>query len=65
VRGDVINAAAMLERTSEGKIRLLYLSQTNLFVNAPKMILEPFMTKSTKTWYDNVNKFYQKNFKKL
>ncbi len=58
VRGEVLNAAAVMERTPEGKIRLLYLSQTKLFINAPKMVTEPFMTKSTKTWYDNVNKFY-------
>jgi len=29
------------------------------------MVLDPFMAKATKSWFDELNKFYVKNHKKL
>ena len=65
VRGDVIISISKLERLDDGKIKLTFLSKCNMFMNVPKAISDPFLAKTTKTWYDSIKKHYMKNHKKL
>jgi hypothetical protein len=65
VRGLVNLSVSKIERLPNGKIKLQYLTETNLFMQVPKAIQDPFLIKSTKAWYDNLKKFYTKNYKKL
>lgn len=65
IRGDVVMSISKMERLPDGKIKLVYLTETNLFMQVPKAIQDPFLSKSTKAWYDNLKKFYTKNYKKL
>ena len=58
-------SVSKMERLPNGKISLIYLTETNLFMQVPKQIMDPFLVKSTKAWYDNLKKFYTKNYKKL
>ena len=65
VRGEVPISVSRMERLPDGKIKLIYLTEINPFMQVPKQIQEPFLVKSTKVWYDNLKKFYTKNYKKL
>ena len=65
VRSDVIISISKLERNDDGKIKLTFLSKCNLFMNVPKQIMEPFLVKGTKSWYDSIKKHYTKNHKTL
>ena len=65
VRAESMISIAKMERLPDGKIKLVFISQCNLFMKVPKSIMEPFLSKATKNWYDNVRKHYAKNHKTL
>jgi len=65
VRAESELSIAKMERMPDGKIKLVFISKCNLFMRVPKSVMEPFLSKATKSWYDNVKKHYAKNHKTL
>jgi len=65
IRADSEISVAKMERMADGKIKLVFISKCNLFMKVPKSVMEPFLSKATKTWYDNIKKHYAKNHKTL
>jgi len=56
VRVDVIYSCCVIERESqnEDKIKFTYLTNMNFFLDLPNMVIEPFVTKGSKAWFENV-----------
>jgi hypothetical protein len=65
IRADSILSVSKMERLDDGKIKLVFLSKANPFVNVPRSIMEPFLSKSSKSWLDSIKKHYTKNHKTL
>jgi hypothetical protein len=45
IRGNVIISVSKMERMPDGRIRLVYLTEIDLFMQAPKAIADPFLVK--------------------
>jgi|LakMenEpi03Aug12_release.lakeMendotaPanAssembly.Ray.scaffolds.fasta_scaffold2128536_1 hypothetical protein len=56
VRVDVIYSWCVIERDSnnDDKIKLTYVTNMNLFLDLPNMVIEPFVSKAAKAWFENV-----------
>ena len=67
IRADSIISVSKVERAPDGKIHVTYLTQCNMMLDyaIPKAVVDPFMVKATKQWYQNLDKHYTKNHKRL
>ena len=54
-----------MERTEDGKIKVTFISKSDIKMKIPKSIMDQFVQKGLKKWYDDVKKHYIKNHKKL
>jgi hypothetical protein len=56
VRVDVIYYWCVIERDSknEDKIKFTYMTNMNFFLDLPNMVIEPFVSKASKAWFENV-----------
>ena len=56
VRVDVIYSCCVIERESknEDKIKLTYMTNMNFFLDLNNMVVEPFVKKASKAWFENV-----------
>lgn len=64
VRGFTIINCGIMQRTGEeGKIKIQVLTQCDIKVSIPAFMINSFIPKVTKAWYDNVVMFYNKNHK--
>ena len=67
VRADSIISVSVVERAQDGKIHVTYLTQCDMFFEyaIPRAVVDPFLVKATKQWYQNLDKHYTKNHKRL
>ena len=65
IRGEVLINVTVIERDTEGKIVMTTVTQVNLQSQVPKIIMNSFIPKAMKSWYDNVTKHYNKAHKRL
>ena len=65
VRGDSQLNVSKMERLPDGKIKMVFISKSDIQMKAPKTLMESFLQKGTKKWYDDIKKYYTKNHKKL
>ena len=66
-RGETIYNFGIMERDPEdnNKIKFSVVTQADFKINVPAFMLTTFLPKATKTWFDTVQKHYQKNHKNL
>lgn len=69
-RGETYYALTVLERITDdpknmGKIKCTAVSSVDYKVSIPSLVKDPFTKKSMRSWVAELNKFYQKNNKKL
>ena len=65
VRADVLFNVTKIYRNEQGKIEILIINNIDPKGKLPKIVVGALLAKSTKTWYDNVVKYYTKNHKNL
>lgn len=68
VRAHTLYSISIIEREKDGdnKIKGTFIQYLDLNATViPRAITDPLMAKATKTWFEELNKFYVKNHKKL
>ena len=54
VRADVLYSLCLIEREPDSRIKMTYMTNMNVFMEVPQMIIDPFVSKSAKSWFENV-----------
>ena len=44
---------------------MTHYANINAFVDVPAIMADPFVVQACKNWFDNLNKYYLKNFKNI
>ena len=66
VRADIlVSVSKMYRDTSDGRIKLVFMTMPDMKMNMPRMVAEPLLVKNTKSWFDNLTKYYVKNQNRL
>lgn len=66
VRGFTIYNCGLMQRNPKtNEIELTLVTQCDFKVSVPSFMLNSFLPKATKGWYDNIVKYYNKNHKNL
>lgn len=65
-RGTTVFNFGMFERDpNDGKIHGTICTQCDFKIDIPSFMLTTFLPNASKAWYQNVTKYYIKNYKKL
>ena len=65
VRGFTIYNCGVMQRDETGQLVLRIITQCDFKITVPSFMLSSFLPKATKTWYDSVVKYYNKNHREL
>ena len=66
VRADIlVSVSKMYRDTSDGRIKFVFVTMHDMKMKMPRILAEPLLVKNTKSWFDNLTKYYVKNQNRL